>query len=167
MPGHGNSAHFTFSQGTAMDQHFQSLPISIRDARNAYALIYLHDASISMAEWLNFVRRRCGRPSGRTGIMAVSDRRGITHAIFVYRVDIDMRARKRLCLNNLVVARIPGSTIDSAILASANVLAARHACKTISLEQPFGRRSGISAGCPTATNLLANHVSSIPTARRH
>lgn len=150
-----------------MNQHFQALPMSVRDAKDAYPLIYLHDASISLSEWLNFARRRCRQPAGRTGMIAIRDRRGITHAIFVYRIDIDLRARKQLCLNNLVVARMAGSTIDAAILASANALAARHACKTISLEQPFSRQMPFLGGCPTAQDLSASRTKSLTNMSRH
>lgn len=150
-----------------MNQHFQALPMGVRDAKDAYPLIYLHDASISLSEWLNFARRRCRQPAGRTGMIAIRDRRGIAHAIFVYRIDIDLRARKQLCLNNLVVARMPGSSIDEAILTSANALAARHACKTISLEQPFSRRMPPLGGCPTALDLFANQSNSLANMSRH
>ncbi len=141
--------------------------MGVRDAKDAYPLIYLHDASISLSEWLNFARRRCRQPAGRTGMIAIRDRRGITHAIFVYRIDIDLRARKQLCLNNLVVARMPGSTVDEAILTSANALAARHACKTISLEQPFSRRMPPLSGCQTALDLFANRANLLPNMSRH
>lgn len=141
--------------------------MSVRDAKDAYPLIYLHDASISLSEWLNFARRRCRQPAGRTGMIAIRDRRGITHAIFVYRIDIDLRARKQLCLNNLVVARTPGSTIDEAILTSANALASRHACKTISLEQPFSRRTTPSGSCPTALDLFASRTNALVNVSRH
>ncbi len=152
---------------SAMDQHFQAHSIGLRDARSAYPLIYLHDASISLEEWLRFARRRCRPPSDRAGLIAIRDRRGLIHAVFGYRVDIDLRARKRLCLNNLVVARMPGSLIDEAIIASTNELAERFACQTISLEQPFSRRTGVQGACPTDYDLLASRISFIPSTRRH
>jgi hypothetical protein len=150
-----------------MDRHFQAHSIGLRDARSAYPLIYLHDASISLEEWLRFARRRCRQPSDRAGLIAIRDRRGHIHALFGYRIDIDLRTRKRLCLNNLVVARMPGSLIDEAIIASANELAARFACQTISLEQPFSRETGVPGSCPTACDLLAHRISFIPSMQRH
>lgn len=159
---------FSGSTGTAaMDQHFQALPISIRDARSAYPLIYLHDASISLEEWLRFARRHCRHPSDRTGLIAIRDRRELIHAVFGYRIDIDLRAHKRLCLHDLVVARTPGSQVDEAILVSANELAARFVCQTITLEQPFSRRTGTPRACPTAHDLLTSPLSFIRSAQRH
>jgi hypothetical protein len=150
-----------------MNHHFQALPMSVRDAKEAYPLIYLHDASISLAEWLDFARRRCRQPTGRTGMIGIRDRRGVIHSVFVYRIDIDLHARKQLRLQNLVVARTPGSTIDEAILSSANALAARHACKTISLEQPFSRRVGLPGTCPTALDLFLNRAGQQASTSRH
>lgn len=151
----------------AMDQHFQAYSIGLKDAKSAYPLVYLHDASISLEEWLRFARRRCRQPANRTGLIAIRDRRGLIHALFGYRVDIDLRARKKLCLGNLLVARMPGQLIDEAIIASANELAARFSCHTISLEQPFGRRSGVVGTCPTTFDLLASRINFIPSTRRH
>ncbi len=150
-----------------MDQHFQALPIGVREARSAYPLVYLHDASITLEEWLRFARRRCRGPSDPSGLIAVRDCRGLVHAVFGYRVDIDLRARKRLCLNNLVVARMPSSSIDEAILTCANTLAERFRCQTVSLEQPFSRETGLPGACPTANDLLARRIAFIPSTRRH
>lgn len=150
-----------------MDQHFQANSIGLRDARSAYPLIYLHDPSITLEEWLRFARRCCSQAPERTGLIAIRDRRGLIHAVFGYRVDIDLRARKRLCLNNLVVARMPGSQIDDAIVASANDLSARFSCQTISLEQPFGRRTGVPGACPSAYDLTASRANFIQSTRRH
>lgn len=150
-----------------MDQHFQAQSIGVRDAKSAYPLIYLHDPSISLDEWLRFARRRCRQPSDRTGLIALRDRRGLIHALFGYRIDIDLRARKKLCLSNLVVARMPGSLIDQAIILSANDLAARFACQTISLEQPFSRKTGVPGTCPIVYNQAAGRISFIPSTQRH
>lgn len=150
-----------------MNEHFQALPIGLREARAAYPLIYLHDASITLEEWLRFARRQCARPADRAGLMAIRDRRGIVHALFGYRVDMDLRANKRLCLSNLVIARVPGSMVDEAIAASADEIALRNHCRTISLDQPFTPRAFMQNTCPTAQELLAARALNIPSAVRH
>lgn len=127
-----------------MDQQLQALPMNVRDARLAYPLISLHDASISLDEWLRFARRNCANPTGRTGLIGISDRRGIVHAVFGYRVDIDMRSNKKLCLSNLVMAQMPGSMIDQAVTVSASGLAARLGCLSVTLEHRFSRLAGSS-----------------------
>ncbi len=120
-----------------MHEEFQALSLDCERARAAYPLVHLHDAGITLEKWLRFVRRRCGNASGRTGLMAIHDCRGITHALFSYRVDIDLRIRKRLCVGHLIVAHLPGSGIDDAVTASTGHVAARLGCQTISIEQPF------------------------------
>lgn len=150
-----------------MNEHFQALPIGLREARAAYPLIYLHDASITLEEWLAFARRQCARPSGKIGLMAIRDRRGIIHALFGYRVDLDLRANKRLCLSNLVIARLPGSMIDEAIATSADDIAAKHRCRTISLDQPFTPRAFMQATCPTAKELRVSRAANVSSQARH
>lgn len=125
-----------------MVEQLQALPMNIRVARSAYPLILMHDASISLDEWLRFARRRCANPTGRTGMIGIRDRRGIVHAVFGYRVDIDMRSNKKLCLSNLVIAQMPGSMIDEAVTVSASGLAAQFGCLSVTLEHRFSRLTG-------------------------
>lgn len=127
-----------------MNEHFQALPIDYQRARSAYPLVYLHDASITADQWLRFVRRRCRTAAGKAGLIAIRDCRGIVHALFSYRVDRDLRVRKRLCIANLIVAHLPGSQIDAAVAASAELVSAQFDCQTITIEQPFGPATGIA-----------------------
>jgi hypothetical protein len=83
------------------------------------------------------VRRRCRTTAGKAGLIAIRDCRGIVHALFSYRVDSDLRIRKRLCIANLIVAHLPGSQIDAAVAASAELVSAQFECQTITIEQPF------------------------------
>jgi len=106
-------------------------------ARVAYPLVYLHDASVTLETWLRFVRRRCRSGSGQSGLMTIGDCRGISHALFCYRVDTDLRSRKRLCITDLIVAHLPGAEIEGAVRESANDLATTLGCQTISIAQPF------------------------------
>lgn len=133
-----------------MDEQFQALPMNGQRARGAYPLVYLHDASVSLEDWLRFVRRISRSASGNTGLIAIRDCRGIVHALFSYRVDFDLRARKRLCITHLVVAHLAGSAIDAAIAASAGDIAANLDCQSISIEQPFKPRFDLLRDCSTA-----------------
>lgn len=127
-----------------MKEHFHALPIDYQRARAAYPLVYLHDASITTDQWLRFVRRRCRTAAGKAGLIAIRDCRGIVHALFSYRVDSDLRIRKRLCIANLIVAHLPGSQIDAAVAASAELVSAQFDCQTITIEQPFRPAAGIA-----------------------
>jgi hypothetical protein len=127
-----------------MKEHFHALPIDYQRARSAYPLVYLHDASITTDQWLRFVRRRSRTVAGKAGLIAIRDCRGIVHALFSYRVDRDLRVRKRLCIANLIVAHLPGSQIDAAVAASAELVSAQFDCQTITIEQPFRPGAGIA-----------------------
>jgi hypothetical protein len=153
-------------EDSAMNEEFRALSLDWDGARAAYPLVHLHDASITLETWLGFVRRRGGNASGRTGLIAIHDRRGIIHALYSYRVDIDLRIRKRLCIGNLIVAHLPGSHIDDAVTASTGKVAAELGCQTISIEQPFHPRAGLAPGCPTA-ELLRKWPPYAFSARQH
>ena len=135
-----------------MSEQFQALPIDDQRAAAAYPLVWLHDASITTDQWLRFVRQRCLAVAGESGVIAIRDCRGIVHALFSYRVDSDMRLRRRLCITDLFVAHLPGSDIDAAIEASAREVSAELDCEAITIEQPF--QPGILArSCPTVRAL--------------
>jgi hypothetical protein len=146
-----------------MSEQFQAHPLTWDGARAAYPLVCLHDASIALETWLRFVRRRCRSTSRRSGAIAIRDCRGIVHALFSYRVDLDLRARRRLCIANLIVAHLPGSQIDDAIAASACSTASALDCLTISIEQPFHPRLAAAAIRPVSDT--SRDVQS--SARRH
>jgi hypothetical protein len=135
---------------SSMNEQFQALTIDPGSASVAYPLIRLHDAGISLQKWLVFARRRCRARSGRSGLIAIRDCRGITHAVFSYRTEFDIRARKRLCISNLIIAHLPGSGIDDAVALSTGRIASQLGCQTITIEQMFSPRTGVSTGCPTA-----------------
>jgi hypothetical protein len=149
-----------------MNGQFQALTIDQASASAAYPLVRLHDAGITLQKWLVFARRRCRATSDRSGLMAIRDCRGIIHAVFSYRTDIDLRTRRRLCISNLIVAHLPGSGIDDAVAASTARIAAKLGCQTISVEQPFSPRIGMAPGCPTA-RLLRNWPISAISTRHH
>lgn len=146
-----------------MIEQFEALPIDGPRASAAYPLVYMHDASITTGQWLRFVRRRSRAGSGQGGLIAIRDCRGIVHAMFSYRVDIDLRTHKRLCIADLIVAHLPGSRIEDAVLASARDVSAQLDCRTICIEQPFPSGGGALSGCPTAELLQGRRHQSMGT----
>jgi hypothetical protein len=136
-----------------MIEQFQTFRMDGECARTAYPLVRMHDASISLDVWLRFARRRCRTPAGRAGLIGIRDCRGIVHAVFSYRIDLDLHSRNRLCVANLIVAHLPGSGIDEAVTTSTGDLSSRFGCQTITVEQPFRKSSPARMGCPTAQSL--------------
>lgn len=117
-------------------EEYQALPMTWAEAPLAYPLVYLHDASVSLDAWLDFVRRRTGSGEN-SGLIVIRDRANIVHALFAFRVDFDIKGQRQLCIAHLIVAQIPGSQIDQAVIASAGHIASRLACTTITIERPF------------------------------
>lgn len=121
---------------TMKDEEYQALPMTRAEAPVAYPLVYLHDASVTLDAWLDFVRRRTDG-SEDNGLIVIRDRARIVHALFAYRVDFDIKGQRQLCIAQLIVAQIPGSQIDQAVVASTRQMAARLGCLAITIEQPF------------------------------
>jgi len=149
-----------------MSEQFQALPLKWKGASAAYPLVQMHDAGITLEKWLTYARPLCSIASDMAGLIAIEDRRGIIHALYSYRVELDLRLHKRLCLGQLIVAHFPGSGIDAAIIASAKNVSEQFGCQVITIEQPFGRPSGTLAGCPTARLMQAGRTTA-GSARRH
>lgn len=146
-----------------MSQPFHAVPLDRQQAQAAYPLVYLHDASITSSDWLRFVSGCCRSP-GRAGLIAIRDPRGIIHALFSYRVDTDLRIRKRLCIADLMVAHLPGSPIDAAVTVAAHDVSAQFGCQMITIERPFHSPLHLRTRCPTA-EALKKRVHSVPTVR--
>jgi hypothetical protein len=143
---------FATIETPAMSEQFQVLPIDVSRAASAYPLVYLHDATITTEQWLGFVRQRCLAVAGESGLIAIRDCRGIVHALFSYRVDNDMRLRRRLCITDLFVAHLPGSDIDTAVAECARSVSAELDCQAITIERPFPSEIA-GRDCPTARAL--------------
>jgi hypothetical protein len=133
-----------------MNNEYQAQPMTWADARAAYPLVYLHDASVTLDAWLDFVRRRTDVAPGDNGLIVIRDRRDIVHALFAYRVDLDLRGCNQLCIAQLIVAQIPGSQIDQAVVASTGQVAASLGCLSIVIEQPFQLMPRAAAQASTA-----------------
>jgi hypothetical protein len=118
------------------NEEYQALPMTWAEAPVAYPLVYLHDASVTLDAWLDFVRRRTGQGEN-SGLIVMRDRAKIVHALFAYRVDLDIKGLRQLCIAQLIVAQIPGSQIDRAVIAATRRMAEQFGCQDITIEQPF------------------------------
>src|SRR5262249_45260835 len=140
MPPPPSPGNFASYRGfRTMNQQFQALPIDDQHAIAAYPLVFMHDASITTGQWLHFVRRHSRGSSPRTGLTAIRDRRGVIHALFSYRIDNDLRVRKRLSISDLIVAHLAGSQIDDAVARVIADVARQFGCQIVTIERPFLR----------------------------
>ncbi len=117
-------------------EEYQAGSMTPAEAPLAYPLVYLHDASVTLDAWLDFVHRRTSQ--GRdSGLIVIRDRAAIVHALFAYRADLDIKGDRQLCIAPLIVAQIPGSQIDRAVITATDLVARDLGCATIMVEQPF------------------------------
>ncbi len=149
-----------------MNEQFHAYPVDRETARAAYPLVYLHDASVSLPLWLRFAGRISRTPPAKAGLIVIQDCRDIIHALFSYRVGLDLHMRKRLSVDHLIVAHTPGSQIEDAVVASTSTLAATLGCDSTTIEQPFHpRRAGVPT-CPTAERLRSGSGGAVIPLRR-
>lgn len=131
-------------------EEYQAVPITWADAPLAYPLVYLHDASVTLDAWLDFVRQRVDAGRGDAGLIVIRDRKDIVHALFAYRVDYDLKGERQLGIAQLIVAQIPGSQIDQAVVVAASQVAGQFDCRTITIEKPFELTGAPFAQAPAA-----------------
>lgn len=124
---------------------YQALPINWSDAPAAYPLVYLHDASISLDFWLTFVGRYVDSSDEGCGLIAIRDLKAIAHALFAYRVELDIKGARQLCIAQLIVAQIPGSQIARAVIAATEQIAFDLDCVRIVIERPFDLTPAVAA----------------------
>ena len=152
-----------------MEREFQTLRIDREHASAAYPLVYLHDGGMTLQNWMGIVRRYTALKTERAGLIAIRDCRGIVHAVYSYRVDRDLRVRKRLCISDLIVAHLPGSQIETAVTASARMMSSELDCQAITIEKPFRLDTEIRTRCPTVEALARKaraHLAAIDTGRK-
>ena len=149
-----------------MNEQFHAHPVDRETARAAYPLVYLHDASVSLPLWLRFARRISRTSPAKAGLIVIQDCRDIIHAVFSYRVGVDLHMRKRLSVDHLIVAHTPGSQIEDAVVASTSTLAASLGCDSTTIEQPFHPRLGGAPKCPTAELLRSSPGGAVIPMRR-
>jgi hypothetical protein len=133
---------------------------------NGYPLVLLHDASIILEKWLDFVP---AWPDHFRPHRTDSDPRLPRH----YPRQCSATAWISTCVPASAFASVTSLSricrdrvIDEAVTACTGRVAARLGCHTISVEQPLSPRSDAVSGCPTA-RLLRNWPRSTVSTRHH
>jgi hypothetical protein len=125
-----------------MKQLFHSHILQAGDARFAYPLVQLTFPGVTLSEWLEFARAATRLPAKKGGLMAVRDARHHVHALFRYRVERDLPFPNILKVSNLIVVRLPGRALGTALIESFDELASISRCQAISLELVTSSRRG-------------------------
>jgi hypothetical protein len=130
-----------------MDDVFRTERLTPPQARLAFHLVRLCEPRLTLLEWLALTRRLCRPSTTRAGLMVVKDGRGVFHALYGYTIDDSLRLGRCLRVGDLIVADVPGSSIDDVIVDGAERLAASLGCAALAIDLPTDR-------APTASRRL-------------
>jgi hypothetical protein len=118
-----------------MDEEFyQAKALRAEEARAAFPLISLEHPDVTLGLWRDFVRRANRGPRRSRGLIAISDARGIIHAVFAYQVVDDLRSPAALRVSDVVMGRLPGGPLPKATLACIARLAGEFASPTVRID---------------------------------
>lgn len=128
-----------------MHELFRAERLRPQEARLAFQLVRLCEPRCTLLDWLALTRRLCRRSPRNAGLMAIRDRRGTFHAIFGYSIDHSLDFGRCLRVGDLILAHLPGSAIDDAIVDCAEKLAASCGCDGLVIDLAAEPASGASA----------------------
>jgi hypothetical protein len=118
------------------DDTYRAEPLRVAQAKKVYALVSILLPEVTPEAWLAFVRQATHISPRRGGLIAVTDQRGYCHAIFSYRVGQDLAAGRALRVSDVIMGRLPGTTLPRAVVACAERLAADLDSATVLIDLP-------------------------------
>lgn len=124
---------------------YRAEPLSVADAMKAFPLVHLLYPEVSPASWRTYVRHATRFPFSRGGLVSVMDRRGYCHAIFSYRVRTVLPVGRALQVSDVVMGRLPGSTLSQAIAAWAERVAGELGTEAVSIDLQDGMMTAADA----------------------
>jgi hypothetical protein len=119
-----------------MDEVFHATHLERDLAHKAYPLIRAHDPSITLRQWVAFVQHCLRVPERRGALVTVKDGRGYLHALFRYRIEIELGRGRSMLVSDLIVGHLPGKAVRSAIIEAIGRFADRADCVSITIELP-------------------------------
>lgn len=124
---------------------YRAEPLSVAYAMKAFTLVRVLYPEVSPAVWRTYVRHATRLPLSRGGLVTVEDRRGYCHAIFSYRVRTVLPVGRALQVSDMVMGRLPGSTLSHAIVAWAERLAGELGTDAVSIDLQDGMMTAADA----------------------
>lgn len=139
-----------------------------READRAFPLVHLFHPAISLDQWLQFAQSRI---HGRSGVMTIRDLRGCIHAVFIYTVDARIARGPLLRVTDLMIARLPGSLVNQAVMDAVDHLARSSGAEAIELSLPSALEYAVdptwrgtlaAAGFSTRTTSMIRRLAQSP-----
>src|SRR4051794_33503541 len=125
-------------EGAVTEDLYRAEPLRVAEAMRVYPLVLLLFPEVTPASWRAFVRKATRLPPHQGGLVAVMDRRGYCHAVFSYRVASALPTGRAVRVSDVVMGRLPGSTLPQAILAWAEQLAGELDASAVSIDLQDG-----------------------------
>jgi len=124
---------------------YRAEPLSVAGAMKTYPLVNLLYPEVSPASWRTYVRQATRLPTHQGGLVSVMDRRGYCHGIFSYYVRQALPDGRALQVSDVVMGRLPGSTLSQAIVAWAERLAGELGTDAVSIDLQDGMMTSTDA----------------------
>ena len=124
-----------------MVRTFAAAPLAPADVPQAFPLARALMPQLDLTAWLEFARRRAGKPAAR-GIVAVRDDRGYFHGLFSYEVRHALGEGATLEVDVAIAMELLDRSGPAAVLLDEiDVLAARLGCAAVQVRlRPDQRR---------------------------
>ncbi|GJD58338.1 hypothetical protein [Methylobacterium dankookense] len=106
-----------------MGEHYSASRIGADDADLAFPLLSLRYPDLSLQDWRKTVRRLTRMPREHGGLVMVRDLRGRVFAVFAYRSGGTLDGGDVLRVSDVLMGRLPGDLLPSAVVAAATQLA--------------------------------------------
>ena len=147
------------NNGYCHDRSIRAFRIDPASASAAWiSLILLHDASVTPRKWRIFVLLVAAEPdSGRSGMIAMRDTRGITHAVLSYlNFILTFMPASGFAFAIWLLRICPGLAFMMRSTYASEPLPTKLDCQTITIEQLFSPRTGNPTDCSTQRRPCAN-----------
>lgn len=130
-----------------MSSDFIARPLLANQVMQAYPLVQALDPQLSPESWCEFAASALefpddgGTPHSR--IMTLQTAGGYIHALFIYRINRDLRDGRRLEVDHLVAFELPGQvTAVTAALRVIEQIARDSGCEAIAVATPMRNDAG-------------------------
>ena len=125
-----------------MGEHYSASRIGADDADLAFPLLSLRYPDLSLQGWRKTVRRLTRMPREHGGLVMVRDLRGRVFAVFAYRSGGTLDGRNVLRVSDVLMGRLPGDLLPSAVVAAATQLAGDRGPPPVAIEYADARTAG-------------------------
>lgn len=143
-----------------MGEIYRAVRLGESCAERVYPLVSLFNPTFSRCDWMSLLAAKQDPSVG--GFFSVETARGMSHALFAYRVERDLRHGRALRVYGLITSGLPGSALHDFIIQHAEALARDAGCDGILFE--IGSTAGEGEACRASEPLVRKGFSKVSSA---